>query len=422
MVVPFALPLDDGVARIGGVTGFHTSLIVLRTYYSDVALEAIDGDSSFSEPAAVDIPYHKVEFIDRDEPTRLELSALLNATGNDQRLYSNYWRNPDFLVLDNVFNYVVVGANGLIILVVGVIFIYQQYKIRQIHAIILTMQAMLVPRVATLGVLVLRTTTVKNQTPGQSHVEILVQFGNNYWVIMVALIMGLLVVYKVFKNLRRFLPKAVGLNVTHTYLVLQVFNSEQTIYIRLACVDGIHSELTIRSEDTISHLVVIGYLFPTMTYVWSAALENNMTGVTTVPGTAVRVTLCQAWVLKRLIVNEYRTEMFLLTGDELHVVREESVMETVGADEDGLTGNLEYTLAGSQVLPTAPMGTNAAEGQIIVPPRPLLGRLWASPSRPSSPPTRPLSPQSEVVEMRALSPPCNSTSSLYPILENEPLV
>jgi len=89
MVVPF-VPLDDGVARIGVVTRFHTNLIVLCTYYSDVALEAIDGDSSFSEPAAVDIPYHKVEFIDRDEPTRLELSALLNATGNDKRLYSNY--------------------------------------------------------------------------------------------------------------------------------------------------------------------------------------------------------------------------------------------------------------------------------------------------------------------------------------------
>jgi len=206
MVVPFALPLDDGVARIGGVTRFHTNLIVLHTYYSDVALEAIDGDSSFSEPAAVNIPYHKVEFIDRDEPTRLELSSLLNATGNNEKLYSNYWRSPDFLVSD-VFNYVVVGANGLIILVVGAIFIYQQYKIRQIHAIILTMQAMLVPRVATLGVLVLRTTTVKNQFPGQSHIEILVQFGNNYWVIMVALILGLLVVYKVFKKLRASYPK-----------------------------------------------------------------------------------------------------------------------------------------------------------------------------------------------------------------------
>jgi len=156
-----------------------------------------------------------------------------------------------------------------------------------------------------------------------------------------------------------------------------------------------------------------------MTYVWSAALENNITGVTTVPGRAVRVTLCQAWKLKRLIMNEYRTEMFLLTGDELHVIRKKSVMETVGANEDGLTGNLEYWKAGSQVLTTTPMATNAAKEQMIVPPRPLLGRLWAPPSRPSSPPTRLVSPQSEAIEMRALSPPYNSTSSLYPILENE---
>jgi len=86
MMVPFALPLDDSTAREGGVTRFHTNLIVLRAYYSDVALEAIDGDSTFTEPAAVDIPFHKVEFIDRDEPTRLELNALLNATGNNEKL------------------------------------------------------------------------------------------------------------------------------------------------------------------------------------------------------------------------------------------------------------------------------------------------------------------------------------------------
>jgi len=43
----------------------------------------IDGASSFAEPADLDLPYHKVEFIDTDEPTRLELEAVLNATGNN---------------------------------------------------------------------------------------------------------------------------------------------------------------------------------------------------------------------------------------------------------------------------------------------------------------------------------------------------
>jgi len=57
-----------------------------------------------------------------------------------------------------------------------------------------------VPRVATLGVLVLCMTASKSATPGQSHVKILVQFGNNYWVIMVGLILGLLVAYKVFPS------------------------------------------------------------------------------------------------------------------------------------------------------------------------------------------------------------------------------
>jgi len=68
--IPFALELVGNCAKQGGVTRYHNNLSVLHTYYSEVALAAIDGDSSFSEPAAVDIPYHKVKYIDRDEPTR----------------------------------------------------------------------------------------------------------------------------------------------------------------------------------------------------------------------------------------------------------------------------------------------------------------------------------------------------------------
>jgi len=119
-----------------GVNRYHTNLIVLQTYYKEDVLGGIDGASSFSELADLNLPYHKVELIDTDEPTHLKLKAILNATGNNRKLYSNFWRNPDFLLADNIYSYAHMGANGFLVLMIGVIFIYQQYKIRQIHAFI----------------------------------------------------------------------------------------------------------------------------------------------------------------------------------------------------------------------------------------------------------------------------------------------
>jgi len=79
-------------------------LIVLQSYYNEEALAAIDFASSFIEPADLDIPSQRFKYIDTDEPTRLELKAVLNATRNKKKLYSNYWRNTDFLLTDNIYN------------------------------------------------------------------------------------------------------------------------------------------------------------------------------------------------------------------------------------------------------------------------------------------------------------------------------
>jgi len=173
------------------------------------------------------------------------------------------------------------GANGFLLLMMGVIFIYQQFKIWQIHAIILSMQAMMIPKVAGMEFLVLRAMTVASITANHVPVEAMVWFGNNYWVVMFGLLLTLLVVYKGIKRLLRLLPQSVGSTITHSTLVLQVFITELSVYIRLVQVDGIHSQITIRSEEGAGHLAVIGYLFPSLTIVWNASLENNTRAVCT---------------------------------------------------------------------------------------------------------------------------------------------
>jgi len=87
-------------------------------------LSEIHEASSIVVPAELDIPYHKVEYIESDQPTRLDLATVLNATVNNQKLYANFWRNPDFLVTDELYSYILLAVNVFVVIMVGIFFRY----------------------------------------------------------------------------------------------------------------------------------------------------------------------------------------------------------------------------------------------------------------------------------------------------------
>jgi len=125
----------------GVVMRYHTKLIVLQTYFDHEALSAIDGGSSFVEPAILEVPFHGIEFIETDRAVRVELESVLNTAGNNKKLYSHFWRDPEFQLTNDIFNHSLLGTNGFIILMIEIVFVYQQYKLRQVYTIVMTIQA-----------------------------------------------------------------------------------------------------------------------------------------------------------------------------------------------------------------------------------------------------------------------------------------
>jgi len=65
-------------------------------------------------------------------------------------------------------------------------------------------------------------------------------------------------------------------------------------------------------------------------------VENNITGVVTCPGHTAHVTWSQAWRFRKLMTREFRTEIYLLNGDELRVARSEGGIEEQPMDVGGL--------------------------------------------------------------------------------------
>jgi len=155
-------------------------------------------------------------------------------------------------------------------------------------------------------------------------------------------LLGLFVVlsglYKAWHLCYRWWPKEVSKKVTRSSLILHIFDGDYGLYISLLEVDGVHSQLVITSGGIIDNLVLLGCIIPVVTYIWSMSVQNNITGVITCPGRTAHVTWSQAWRFRLLMTRAFRTEVYLLTRDELRVVRSER-----GIEEQAEDGPVEFT-------------------------------------------------------------------------------
>jgi len=196
-VIPFTLPLTGAVQRDMSPSRYFTNLIVLHTYYTELELARIYGATSYLVPANVDIPKISVEFLDTDQGTRMELETVLNQTGQGQRVYSSYWRDPVFLkTRSDVYDFSLLGINVLTILVFAIVFICQQRRLVRIQAMIVVLQTRRVPQAAGLDLFRLLSTMTPPEAPGKSHNKMIVEFGNTYWLILFGLFVVLSGLYQ----------------------------------------------------------------------------------------------------------------------------------------------------------------------------------------------------------------------------------
>jgi len=192
---------------------------------------------------------------------------------------------------------------------------------------ILVLQTRRVLQAAEIEFLRLFSTTTPTEAPSKSQGEQIIEFGNTYWLMLFGLFLVLSGLYKAWELCLRWWPREVGNYVTCSSLILHIFGRNYGIYIRLFNLDGVHSQLVITSSRIIDNLVLVSYIMPVLSYTWEVSLQNNITGVITCPGRTARVTWGQAWRFRRLMTREFTTEVYLLTGSELRVVRSEGVEE-----------------------------------------------------------------------------------------------
>jgi len=264
---------------------YFTNLLILHSYYTEIELEGINGATSYVEPTLVDIPKISVEFLDTDQGTRMELETVLNQTDQGLRVYASYWWDPFFLkTRSDIYDVSLLGINVLTMLVCAIIFICQQRRLVRIQAMIVVLQTRRVPQAAGLELSRLLSMTPPTEAPGKTHSEMIVEFGNTYWLILFGLFVVVTGLYKAWHLGCRWWSKEVSNQVACSSLVLDIFDGDYGLYIRLVDLDGIHSQLVITSNGIIENLVLVGCLIPVVTYTWTVSVQNNIAGVITCPG------------------------------------------------------------------------------------------------------------------------------------------
>jgi len=159
--------------------------------------------------------------------------------------------------------------------------------------------------------LVLRTTRPSSVPPAISQIDVMIDFTNEYWLMLLAFALGLVALYKAVRLSIKYCPHGVSSRVTQSHLILQVYDGEMTVYLRIKSVNGIHQQLIMRPEAPIDNLILVRWLLPVITFTCAASLENTITGVISMPERSVRVSWRQAWILRQLLQTEYKTEMYL---------------------------------------------------------------------------------------------------------------
>jgi len=157
------------------------------------------------------------------------------------------------------------------------------------------------------------------------------------------------------------------------------------------------------------------YVFPVLTFVGRYALENNVTGLHVGIKSRVRVSAAQGYKLKRMLKGEKKTQMYLMAGKELKIVREENTVE------NGLVHMIHEEFNPSHsvtMLPSAPGEVESGYKHQLagtLPPVSSLSRPVLSLSCPVSPLSRQISPPPRPLYPPTRLPQSISYSSTLPI-------
>jgi len=95
---------------------------------------------------------------------------------------------------------------------------------------IMVLQTRRVPQAAGLDLFRVLSTTTPTEAQGKSHSELIVEFGNTYWLILFGLFVALSGLYKAWHLCCHWWPKEVSKEVTRSSLILHNFDGDYRLY------------------------------------------------------------------------------------------------------------------------------------------------------------------------------------------------
>jgi len=97
-------------------------------------------------------------------------------------------------------------------------------------------------------------------------------------------------------------------------------NGKENVYLKIQNTNGRPQNLTKRSVTYLNQAKIIGYIWPTLQFVWEASIFNSMNKQTTQIKQMIKLSQYEAYLTRKVVKEAFHCHLLLFQDNKLDVI------------------------------------------------------------------------------------------------------
>lgn len=303
---------------------YPINLAVLSRLYESEQIEHLNAQTSIDTLPRFDFPKFELKFFAEDYDQTINLDKILNATGEENKIYASIFRDPNylssFLPVDTTMD--IVNIVALIVACVSFLgVLYAWFTMRSLSLKIMLLQSAFMHKAEALPYLELTQKPTTTVDPGLTLHEQIIQISNDTWIYIFVLLLIVSALKCLLETIWRKCTTGLLNDEFETGLILNISNGTDSIYIKTQSIFGLARDVTIDSEMFLSSIDVTGIFNPRLIHNWQAIINNNATGISTPILQKLEISFKEAFIIKRIIKKKYSVNLLVICTREFEIIQ-----------------------------------------------------------------------------------------------------
>jgi len=97
-------------------------------------------------------------------------------------------------------------------------------------------------------------------------------------------------------------------------------NGKENVYLKIQNTNGRPQNLTIRSLTYLNQAKIVGYIWPTLQFVWEVSILNSMNQQTTQIKQMIKLSQYEAYMTRKVVHKAFHCHLLLFQDNKLDVI------------------------------------------------------------------------------------------------------